>query len=66
MLNVICIPGNCPFPGGIYEQDAFYEAADEYGILIWQDFMFACSMYPATQDFLDNSRTETTYQVKGG
>ena len=33
--------------GGIYESDYFYSVADEMGILIWQDFMFACSMYPA-------------------
>lgn len=38
--------------GGVYESDKFYEIADELGILIWQDFMFACSMYPASDDFL--------------
>lgn len=38
--------------GGVYESDKFYEIADELGILIWQDFMFACSMYPASNDFL--------------
>ncbi|KAL1968698.1 hypothetical protein VTN77DRAFT_1524 [Rasamsonia byssochlamydoides] len=34
--------------GGIYEEDAFYDAADELGILLWQDFMFACGNYPAS------------------
>ena len=32
--------------GGIYESPDFYEACDEFGILIWQDFMFACGLYP--------------------
>lgn len=38
--------------GGVYESDAFYEIADELGILIWQDFMFACSMYPTKANYL--------------
>ena len=50
--------------GGIYEADEFYELCDEMGILIWQDFMFACSMYPATQDFLDSVRAEAIDNVK--
>lgn len=50
--------------GGIYESDEFYELADEMGILIWQDFMFACSMYPANQEFLDSVRAEAIDNVK--
>ena len=50
--------------GGIYEVDEFYELADEMGILIWQDFMFACSMYPANQEFLDSVRAEAIDNVK--
>lgn len=49
--------------GGIYEGDRFYELCDEMGIMVWQDFMFACSMYPATQEFLDNVRAEAIDNV---
>lgn len=49
--------------GGIYEPDCFYDLCDELGILIWQDFMFACSMYPAHKEFLDSVEREAQYQV---
>jgi beta-mannosidase len=50
--------------GGIYERDDFYELCDQMGIMVWQDFMFACSMYPGDQVFLDSVRQEATDNVK--
>jgi beta-mannosidase len=50
--------------GGIYEQDDFYELCDELGLLVWQDFMFACSMYPGDKDFLENVRREAFDNVR--
>lgn len=50
--------------GGIYEEDFFYELADQYGILVWQDFMFACTLYPGDEDFLASVRQEVIYNLK--
>lgn len=50
--------------GGIYERDDFYQLCDEMGILVWQDFMFGCSLYPGDQAFLDNVRQEAVDNVK--
>lgn len=50
--------------GGIYENDEFYQLADKHGILIWQDFMFACSLYPGDDDFIENVRQEAEYNIK--
>lgn len=49
--------------GGIYENDIFYDLCDEKGILVWQDFMFACAMYPGDEDFLNNVQQEAFDQV---
>ena len=50
--------------GGIYERNDFYDRCDEMGILVWQDFMFGCSLYPGDQAFLDNVRQEAIDNVK--
>jgi len=50
--------------GGVYEQEAFYEACDEQGLLIWQDFMFACGVYPANAEFLASVRAEAESAIK--
>lgn len=50
--------------GGIYENDKFYELCDEKGILIWQDFMFACAMYPGDEAFLESVKQEAIDNVK--
>ena len=49
--------------GGIYEQEEFYNLADKMGIMVWQDFMFACAMYPTNDDFIFNVTVEITQQV---
>jgi beta-mannosidase len=50
--------------GGIYEHDTFYELCDRLGILIWQDFMFACAPYPEDDPvFVREVQAEVRYQV---
>lgn len=50
--------------GGIYEDDEFYDEADRNGILIWQDFMFACSSYPHDPLFVGRVESEAEYNIK--
>lgn len=51
--------------GGIYEHDIFYALCDRLGILVWQDFMFACAMYPENNPaFVAEVEAEAVYQVR--
>eukprot|EP01105_Mastigella_eilhardi_P010755 TRINITY_DN249_c0_g1_i5.p1 TRINITY_DN249_c0_g1~~TRINITY_DN249_c0_g1_i5.p1 ORF type:complete len:473 (-),score=72.21 TRINITY_DN249_c0_g1_i5:581-1999(-) len=50
--------------GGIYESDDFYDACDRLGVLVWQDFMFSCSCYPASEPFLSSVAREVQHQVR--
>ena len=58
-MNMIRVWG-----GGIYEDDAFYQAADENGILVWQDFIFACTTYPSDPAFMKRVEAEAEYNIK--
>jgi beta-mannosidase len=59
-MNMIRVWG-----GGIYEDERFYDLCDELGLLIWQDFMFACSGYPANDpDFMANVKEEAKGNVR--
>jgi beta-mannosidase len=49
--------------GGIYENDIFYENCDKLGLLVWQDFMFACGAYPEHDSIIENIKNEVTQNV---
>lgn len=49
--------------GGVYADDEFYNACDANGILVWQDFMFACAMYPGDEKFIKNIKKEVIDNV---
>ncbi|KAI1438944.1 glycoside hydrolase family 2 protein [Xylaria sp. CBS 124048] len=50
--------------GGIYESDVFYDACDELGVMVWQDFAFACASYPTYESFLDSVEEEARQNIR--
>lgn len=50
--------------GGFYEEERFYDLCDRYGLLVWQDFIFACSIYPDDESFFENVRQEAIQNVR--
>ncbi|MBN1878352.1 MAG: glycoside hydrolase family 2 protein [Anaerolineae bacterium] len=50
--------------GGFYEEERFYDLCDTYGILVWQDFIFACSIYPDDDAFFENVRVEAIQNIR--
>lgn len=58
-MNMIRVWG-----GGIYEADVFYDLCDELGLLVWQDFMFACGIYPVHPEFQASVREEARTAVR--
>lgn len=67
-LIIDCIDANYNtirvWGGGIYPPDYFYELCDRYGLIVWQDFMFACAVYPADEAFKKNIAKEVHDNVK--
>lgn len=57
-MNIVRVWG-----GGIYEDDIFYEYCDQLGLLVWQDFMFACASYPEHEGFIKNIENEVTQNI---
>ncbi|KAL4892850.1 beta-mannosidase B [Aspergillus ambiguus] len=50
--------------GGCYEDDSFYQACDELGVMVWQDFMFGCGNYPTWPEILESVEKEAIYNVR--
>ncbi|KAL3441821.1 glycoside hydrolase superfamily [Aspergillus insuetus] len=50
--------------GGVFEPEIFYETCDELGILVWQDFLFACASYPTYPAYLESVEKEARANVR--
>ena len=51
--------------GGFYEEERFYDLCDRYGILVWQEFIFSCSIYPLDDPaFVENVRVEAVENIR--
>lgn len=50
--------------GGIYESEDFYDLCDELGLLVWQDFMFGCTLYPADKAFVASVKEEAAFNIR--
>ncbi len=57
-VNIVRVWG-----GGVYEDNQFYNLCDQLGLLVWQDFMFACASYPEHPDFIENIKEEVKQNV---
>ena len=58
-MNMIRVWG-----GGIYESDEFYDQCDSLGLMVWQDFVFSCSLYPSKGQLLENMKVEFAENIK--
>ena len=58
-MNMIRVWG-----GGIYEDESFFNLCDELGLLVWQDFPFACALYPYNADFIESVEKEAIQNIK--
>ena len=61
LANMNCIR---VWGGGYYPEDYFYDTCDELGLLVWQDFMFACAVYNLTEEFEENITAEFVDNVR--
>jgi beta-mannosidase len=50
--------------GGFYEEESFYDLCDRLGILVWQDFVFSCAIYPGDEEFFASVRKEAIENVR--